>query len=217
MSRPGADKVSSIDAPETHSVDMKLEVVVIPVSDVDAAKRFYAGLDWRLDADFAVGNDFRVVQFTPPGSSCSIHFGAGVTSAAPGSAQGLYLVVTDIEAARAHLISRGANVGEIAHRNAPGSAPLGGPHPQRQSYASFASFRDPDENGWLLQEVRQRLPGRVDTEVVSFGSATELAGALRRAAAAHGADEKQTSLQDKDWPDRYAEYIMREQTGEKPS
>ena len=139
---------------------MKLEVVVIPVSDVDRAKRFYGGLGWRLDADFVVGDTFRVVQFTPPGSPCSIHFGTGVTSAAPGSARGLYLVVSDIEAARAELVGRGVDVSEVFHRAGPGKPPLSGPDPERRSYFSYATFSDPDGNGWLLQEVTTRLPGR---------------------------------------------------------
>jgi catechol 2,3-dioxygenase-like lactoylglutathione lyase family enzyme len=142
-------------------MDMKLEVVVIPVSDVDRAKSFYGKLGWRLDADFVVGDAFRGVQFTPPGSPCSIHFGKGITSAAPGSARGLFLVVSDIEAARADLIARGAAVGELFHR-VPGEAPGKGLDPMRRSYASFATFSDPDGNEWLLQEVTARLPGRVD-------------------------------------------------------
>jgi len=140
-------------------MEMKLEVVVLPVSDVDRAKRFYEQLGWRLDADFVTGPDFRVVQFTPPGSEASIHFGKGVTSAAPGSIQALYLVVHDIEAARADLMRRGVAVSEVFHMM-PGTPPLPGPDPERRSYASFATFKDPDGNGWLLQELRQRLPGR---------------------------------------------------------
>jgi catechol 2,3-dioxygenase-like lactoylglutathione lyase family enzyme len=140
-------------------MDMKLEVVVVPVSDVDRAKRFYEQLGWRLDADFVIGPDFRVVQFTPPGSAASIHFGKGVSKAAPGALQSLYLVVSDIEAARADLVRRGVAVSEIFHR-APGAEPRPGPDPERRSYQSFATFSDPDGNGWLLQEIRQRLPGR---------------------------------------------------------
>ena len=158
-----------------QTVDLKLEVVVIPVSDVDRAKRFYDGLGWRLDADFAVGDTFRVVQFTPPGSPSSIHFGTGLTSAAPGSASGLYLVVSDIEAARAELIGRGADVSEIIHRAGPGQPPISGRDPERRSYRSYASFSDPDGNGWLLQEVTERLPGRVDTDITTFTSSSELA------------------------------------------
>ena len=136
--------------PTAGTVDMKLEVVVLSASDVDRAKRFYGDLGWRLDADFAVGNEFRVVQFTPPGSPCSIHFGRGLTQAAPGSARSLYLVVSDIEAARAELVGHGVDVSEVFHRAGPGQPPLTAPDPERHSYASFASFSDPDGNGWLL-------------------------------------------------------------------
>ena len=198
---------------ESSKLDMKLEVVVIPVADVDRAKSFYGRLGWRLDADFAKGDAFRVVQFTPPGSACSIHFGKGVTSAAPGSAR-VYLVVSDIVAARDELMARGAEMSEIAHRTAPGEANLGGPHPQRQSYASFASFADPDGNSWLLQEVTKRLPGRVDADETAFVSANDLAAALRRAAAAHGEHEKRTGGHDDNWPDWYAAYMVREQAGQ---
>jgi catechol 2,3-dioxygenase-like lactoylglutathione lyase family enzyme len=197
----------------TRRVDMKLEVVVIPVSDVDRAKRFYSNLGWRLDADFVVGDEFRVVQFTPPGSPCSIHFGTGITSAVPGSAQGLYLVVSDIEAARAELVGRGVEVSEVFHRAGPGKPPLSGPDPARRSYSSFATFSDPDGNGWLLQEVTMRLPGRVDAGDTTFTSPTELAGALRRAEAAHGEHEKRTGQRDADWPSWYAEYMVAEQAG----
>jgi catechol 2,3-dioxygenase-like lactoylglutathione lyase family enzyme len=140
-------------------MDMKLEVVVLPVADVDRAKKFYEHLGWRLDADFGREPDFRVVQFTPPGSSASIHFGKGLTSSAPGAIKGLYLVVSDIEAARADIVSRGIRVSEIFH-SAPGAQHLPGPDPEHKSYQSFATFTDPDGNGWLLQEIRQRLPGR---------------------------------------------------------
>jgi catechol 2,3-dioxygenase-like lactoylglutathione lyase family enzyme len=199
----------------SHALDTKLEAVVIPVSDVDRAKRFYGGLGWRVDADFVVGDAFRVVQFTPPGSPCSIHFGKGVTSAPPGAAQGLYLVVSDVEAARAELVGRGVDVSEVFHRSGPGQPALPGPHPQRASYSSFASFSDPDGNGWLLQEITQRLPGRIDTGGTSFSSSADLAKALRRAAAAHGEHEKRTGGQrDENWPDWYAEYLVREQSGE---
>jgi catechol 2,3-dioxygenase-like lactoylglutathione lyase family enzyme len=200
-------------APSAGTVDMKLEVVVIPVSDVDRAKRFYSNLGWRLDADFVKGDAFRGVQFTPPGSSCSIHFGTGITSAVPGSAQGLYLVVSDIEAAHAELVDRGVDVGEVFHR-AVGEGPLSGPDPARRSYHSYATFSDPDGNSWLLQEVTVRLPGRVDADHTSFTSSTELATALRRAAAAHGEHEKRIGQRDEDWPDWYADYIVREQAGE---
>lgn len=204
---------------------MKLEIVVIPVSDVDRAKRFYSALGWRLDADFAAGDDFRVIQFTPPGSGCSIIFGKNVTGAAPGSAQGLYLIVSDIEAARAELLGRGVAVSEVFHGAGDvyagpdepylfGRTRAGGPDPERTSYRSFASFRDPDGNGWLFQEITARLPGRVDPNGSTFTSSAELAGALRRAAAAHGEHEKRAGGQhDATWPDWYADYIFREQTG----
>ena len=204
---------TGMQTPGTRALDLKLEVVVIPVSDVERAKRFYSGLAWRLDADFVIG-EFRVVQFTPPGSPCSIHFGKGVTTAAPGSARGLYLVVSDIEAARAELVDRGVDVSEVFHRAAPGQPPLSGPDPERRSYSSFASFSDPDGNGWLLQEITARLPGRVDADTTTFTSSTELAAALRRAAVAHGEHEKRTGgKHDENWPDWYAEYVVREQGG----
>jgi catechol 2,3-dioxygenase-like lactoylglutathione lyase family enzyme len=148
-------------------MDMRPEIVVLPVSDVDRAKQFYVGLGWRLDADFVADDDFRVVQLTPPGSPCSIIFGTGVTDAAPGSAGGLYLVVDDIEAARAELVGHGAQVSDVFHdadgvfHHAGTTARVPGPDPERRSYCSFASFSDPDGNGWLLQEVTTRLPGRV--------------------------------------------------------
>ena len=212
MSNTQVRSETAIDATRARTVDMKLEVVVIPVSDVDRAKRFYSNLGWRLDAHFVKGDAFRVVQFTPPGSSCSIHFGTGITSAVPGSAQGLYLVVPDIEAARAELVDRGVDVGEVFHR-AVGEGPLSGPDPARRSYHSYATFSDPDGNSWLLQEVTVRLPGRVGADHTTFTSSTELATALRRAATAHGEHEKRTGQHDADWPDWYAEYIVREQAG----
>ena len=213
MSSTQVRSETAIETPRARTVDMKLEVVVIPVADVDRAKRFYGDLGWRLDADFVVGDDFRVVQFTPPGSPCSIHFGKGVTSAAPGSASGLYLVVSDIEAARAELVDRGVDVSEVFHRAGPGKPPVSGPDPERRSYSSFATFSDPDGNGWLLQEVTARLPGRVDADDTTFTSSTELASALRRAEAAHGEHEKRTGQRDADWPDWYAEYMVAEQAG----
>jgi catechol 2,3-dioxygenase-like lactoylglutathione lyase family enzyme len=202
---------TAIQTPRSRGLDIRLEVVVIPVSDVDRAKRFYAGLGWRLDADFAAGDDFRVIQFTPPGSGCSVIFGKNVTGAAPGAAQGLYLVVSDIESARRELIDRGAKVSEEFHdagsvhvgADEPylfGRARLGGPDPERRSYRSFASFSDPDGNGWLLQEITARLPGRVDASETRFDSATELAATLRRAAAAHGEHEERTGQPDPNWP-----------------
>jgi catechol 2,3-dioxygenase-like lactoylglutathione lyase family enzyme len=206
-----------------RSVDMKFEIVVIPVSDVDRAKRFYGRLGWRLDADFAAGGDYRVIQFTPPGSGCSVIFGKNVTAAAPGSAQGLYLIVSDIKAARDELLARGVKIGEVFHGgnneyagpDEPylfGRLRVAGADPEHGSYRSFASFSDPDGNGWLLQEITSRLPGRVE-EDTTFVSSTELATALRRAAAAHGEHEKRIGKADENWPDWYAEYIVREQSG----
>jgi catechol 2,3-dioxygenase-like lactoylglutathione lyase family enzyme len=219
MSSTQVRSETAIETPSARRVDMKLEVVVIPVSDVDRAKRFYSNLGWRLDAEFAGGDEFRVVQFTPTGSPCSLIFGQGITSAAPGSAQGLYLIVSDIEAARAELVDLGVEVSELFHdvdgvfHHAGREGRLSGPDPARRSYASFASFNDPDGNGWLLQEVTVRLPGRVDEEDTRFTSSTELASALRRAEAAHGEHEKRTGQRDADWPNWYAEYIVREQAG----
>ena len=197
--------------PSVARVDSKLEVVVIPVSDVDRAKEFYGRLGWRLDADIRFDNGLRIVQFTPPGSSCSIQFGRNITPAAPGSAQGLYVVVSDIEAARKELIARGVEVGEVFHIG-PGGR-LSGRDPENRSYSSRASFSDPDGNGWLLQEVTTRLPGRIDAGVTSFSSATDLASALRRAETAHGEHEKRTGQRDANWSDWYASYMVAEQTG----
>jgi catechol 2,3-dioxygenase-like lactoylglutathione lyase family enzyme len=160
MSTTQAHSDAAIGTPSACMLDLKLEVVAIPVADVERAKRFYGRLGWRLDADVAGGDDLRVVQFTPPGSSCSIHFGIGITTAAPGSAQGLYLVVANVEEARAELIDRGVQVSEVFHRTAR-EGRVRGPDPQRRSYASYASFSDPDGNGWLLQEITERLAGRV--------------------------------------------------------
>ncbi|MCU1335024.1 MAG: hypothetical protein JWO19_605 [Bryobacterales bacterium] len=202
-------------------VDMKFEAVVIPVSDVDRAKAFYGTLGWRLDADFRFDNGFRVVQFTPPGSGCSIQFGANITPAVPGSAQGLYLIVSNIEAARGELVTRGVEVSEVFHPGTPGaqfqpedtSGRVGGPAPDHATYGSFATFNDPDGNGWLLQEITTRLPGRIDTAATSFGSASDLASALRRAEAAHGQHEKRTGQRDENWPDWYAAFMVAEQAG----
>ena len=194
-------------------VDLKLEVVTIPVSDVDRAKTFYESLGWRLDADFTTPSD-HVVQFTPPGSPCSIHFGTNLTTAKPGSAQGLLLIVSDIKAAREELVRRGIEASEVFHfaglnRIAP-DARLSGPAPDGGSYASFVSFSDPDGNGWLIQEVTTRLPGRV-AERTTYESASDLADAMRRAAAAHGEHEARTGGPDENWPDWYAAYIAAEQ------
>jgi catechol 2,3-dioxygenase-like lactoylglutathione lyase family enzyme len=209
------------------SVDMKLELVVIPVSDVDRAKEFYGKLGWRLDADFDSGKDFRVVQFTPPGSGGSIIFGKDVTAAAPGSAQGLYLIVSDIQAARAELAGRGVPISEVFHDGGGayagtdepylfGRVRASGPESQHRSYRSFASFHDPDGNGWLLQEITARLAGRIDSATTSFASARDLASALRRAASAHGQHEQRIGHADANWPDWYAEYMVREQNGREP-
>jgi len=205
-------------------VDMKFEIVVIPVSDIDRAKEFYGRLGWRLDADFATGDDFRVMQFTPHGSGCSVIFGKNVTAAAPGSAQGLYLIVSDIAAARKELLGRGVEISEVFHdasgvyagTDEPylfGRRRLSGPDPEHRSYRSFASFSDPDGNGWLLQEITTRLPGRIDSATTTFASANDLASAFRRAEAAHGEHEKRTGQRDANWPDWYAAYMMAEQAG----
>jgi len=201
--------VRSID-PSVAGVDLKLEVVVIPVSDVDRAKDFYAKLGWRLDADFRFDNGTRIVQFTPHGSGCSVQFGKNLTSAAPGSGEG-YLIVSDIVAARDAMVAAGIEVGEIFHLG-PGGR-LNGPDPDHRSYFSRATFSDPDANGWLLQEVTTRLPGRIDTGITSFGSASDLASALSRASAAHGEHEKRISAADPNWPDWYAAYMVAEQAG----
>ena len=206
------------------AVDMKFEIVVIPVSDVDRAKAFYENLGWRLDADFAHGTDWRVIQFTPPGSACSVIFGKNVTAAAPGSAQGLYLIVSEIETARDELLRRGVQVSEVFHdatdvHDGPdeaylfGRRRLSGADPEHRSYHSYASFRDPDGNGWLFQEITTRLPGRIDSATTTFASANDLASALRRAEAAHGLHEKRTGQRDENWPDWYAAYMVAEQTG----
>jgi catechol 2,3-dioxygenase-like lactoylglutathione lyase family enzyme len=201
-------------------VDLKLEVVVIPVSDVDRSKEFYGSLGWRLDADFPFDNGFRVVQFTPPGSGCSIQFGTDMTPAAPGSAQNLYLVVSDIQAARDELAGLGVEVSEVFHPAAPGAqfrpdpgGRLGGRSTQLESYGTFATFSDPDGNGWLLQEVTARLPGRIDAAGTTFASIADLANAMRRAEAAHGEHEQRTGVRDENWPDWYAAYMVAEQAG----
>jgi catechol 2,3-dioxygenase-like lactoylglutathione lyase family enzyme len=210
---------------QAHSaatVDMQLEVLVLPVSDVDKAKAFYFGLGWRLDAD-RTGDAFRLVQFTPPGSGCSIQFGTNLTTAPPGSAQGLLLIVSDIQAARTAVVSSGAEVSEVFHcatgtacrfRDGTGEFErVSGTAPGHASYASFAAFADPDGNGWILQEVTTRLPGRVDPQQTSFRSASELADAMRRASAAHGEHEKRIGHADANWPDWYAQYMVAEQSG----
>jgi catechol 2,3-dioxygenase-like lactoylglutathione lyase family enzyme len=202
-------------------VDTKIEAIVIPVADVDRAKKFYANLRWRLDADFPFETGFRIVQVTPPGSGCSIQFGTKITSAAPGSAHGLYLIVSDIQAAHDELVALGVKVSEVFHAGTPGaqfqpdgtSGRIGGPAPDHASYGSFATFSDPDGHGWLLQEVTARLPGRIDLAGTAFASANDLASALRRAETAHGQHEKRTGQSDANWPAWYAEYMVAEQAG----
>jgi predicted enzyme related to lactoylglutathione lyase len=206
-------------------MDLKFEVVVIPVSDVDRAKEFYARLGWRFDIDSGSNKDYRLVQFTPPGSACSIIFGKNVTSALPGSVQGLYLIVSDIEAAREELLARGVEISKAFHADSGvydgpdepflfGRRRVSGPDPRHVSYHSYASFQDPDGNRWLLQEVTTRLPGHMDPNVTNFVSVDDLASALERAAAAHGQLEGGIGQHDKNWSHWYAEYMVREQAGE---
>jgi catechol 2,3-dioxygenase-like lactoylglutathione lyase family enzyme len=188
MSNTRARSETAFNSPKTRGVDMKLEIVVIPVSDVDRAKRFYGGLGWRLDADVSKGNNFRVLQFMPSGSSCSIIFGTGVTAAVPGSAQGLHLIVSDIEAARSELVNHGVNVSEVFHdaggvfHHVDGECLVSGLDPQRAGYTSYASFNDPDGNAWVLQEVTERLSGGVKAGDTRF--TTQLVNAALRMAAA---------------------------------
>ena len=204
--------------PSAGMVDTKLEVVVIPVSDVDRAKRFYGSLGWRLDADFAFDNGFRVVQFTPPGSGCSVQFGTNITSAAPGSAQGLYLIVSEIEAARDELVARGAAISEVFHAGTPGaqfqrdgtSGRLSGPAPDRASYRTFASFSDPDGNSWLLQEIKTRLPGRG----LSNSDVATLTDLLRETEERHGKYEPTAPKHH--WSAWYAAYIVAREMGKTP-
>ena len=202
---------------EEAMVDLKLEVVVIPVADAERSKQFYTGLGWRLDADFAFDDGFRIVQLTPPGSGTSIQFGSNVSTQAPGSIEGLYLVVSDISAARAELVSRGVEVSEVFHERVPGGRfheadREAGPSPEG-TYRSFASFSDPDGNGWLLQEITNRLPGRVDPATTTYSSVNDLMSALIRAATAHGEHEKRTGEADPEWPAWYAAYMVAEQAG----
>jgi len=218
----------SSDASGTASVgrvDAKLEVIVIPVSDVDRAKEFYGRLGWRLDADRA-DEEFRLIQFTPPGSGCAVQFGTNLTPAEPASAQASLLIVSDIEAAHDELVRRGVEVSEVFHcatgtvcrfRDGEGVFQrVSGPAPDHTSYSSFAAFSDPDGNSWVFQEVTTRLPGRIDPAATSFGSATDLASAMVRAAAAHGEHEKRIGAADPDWPDWYAAYMVAEQAGTEP-
>jgi catechol 2,3-dioxygenase-like lactoylglutathione lyase family enzyme len=212
--------------PKPAAVDMKFEIVVIPVSDIDRAKDFYLKLGWRLDADYETDDkDFRVIQFTPPGSGCSIIFGKRVTAAVPGTSRGLYLIVSDIEAARKELQDRGIDVSDVFHSDGVyagsdepylfGQHRVSGPDANHGSYRSFASFNDPDGNGWLFQEITSRLPGRIDSAATTFASIKDLANAMRRAEAAHGEHEKRLGSRDENWPDWYAEYMAHEQSGEK--
>lgn len=206
-------------AASAQKIDMKLEVIVIPVADIERAKAFYTRLGWRLDIDLATTPDFRVVHFTPPGSACSILFGKGLTHDKPGTAQGLHLTVSDVVAAQADLVARGIDVSEVFHdaggvfHHAGTEARVSGPQPERRSYGSFATFSDSEGNGWAFQEITTRLPGRVDASGAQFSSQADLAGALRRAAAAHGEHEKVTGKHDDNWPDWYAAYLVAEQAG----
>jgi catechol 2,3-dioxygenase-like lactoylglutathione lyase family enzyme len=221
MTATGSTTETATRDPHTATVDMKLEAVVIPVADADRSKGFYDRLGWRLDADFAFDNGFRVVQFTPPGSAASIQFGSKITAAAPGSARGLYLVVSDIQAARDMLAGLGVEISEVFHPGTPGAQfaehaldHLSGPAPDHATYSSFAIFSDPDGNEWLLQEVTERLPGRIDAAETTFASTPDLANAMRRASIAHGEHEKrQGGEYDVNWPDWYAAYMVAEQAG----
>lgn len=196
------------------TVDLKLEVVTIPVTDLDRAKKFYDGLGWRLDADFVLGGR-RAIQFTPPGSGCSIHFAAATTDTPAGSAQGLFLVVDNLDTACADLSKRGVDIGEVFHLTSDGRGT--GPSPDHQTYNSYATFSDPDGNGWVIQEITTRLPGRIDIGTTAFASVLDLADALRRAAVAHGEHEKRLGVEfDANWPDWYAEFLASEQAGTPP-
>ena len=205
----------------TATADMKLEVVVIPVADADRSKTFYKKLGWRLDADFAFDNGFRVVQFTPPGSGASIQFGSKITSAPPGAGLGLYLIVSDIQAAHDEFAGLGVAISDVFHAGAPGAQfqrdradRVSGLAPEHATYGSFATFSDPDGNEWLMQEVTERLPGRVDASETTFASTADLANAMRRASIAHGEHEKrQGGEYDVNWPDWYAAYMVAEQAG----
>src|SRR3954447_2318431 len=212
-------EMAPAQASERNASDFKLEVVVLPVTDVDRAKRFYTSLGWREDADFATSDEFRVVQVTPPGSQASVIFGTGVTAATPGSVEDLQLTVFDIDRARDELVARGVDVSEVFHdaggvfHHAGTEARVAGAAPAHADYGSFASFRDPDGNGWLLQEIKVRLPGRVSA-TTQYDDAPDLAKALTRAAAAHGEHEGRTGAPDPDWPDWYADYMVRERAGD---
>jgi catechol 2,3-dioxygenase-like lactoylglutathione lyase family enzyme len=226
MSTKEVSKNEGTKSTSVADLDTKLEIVAIPVSDIDRAKEFYSGLGWRLDADYDNGSDFRIIQFTPPGSGCSVIFGRNVTGAAPGSARGLYLIVSDIQAARNDLFRRGVKISEVFHGAGDvyagpdepylfGRIRVNGPDPEHRSYRSFASFSDPDGNGWLFQEITTRQPGRIDATATTFASANDLASAFRRAEAAHGEHEKRTGQRDENWPEWYAAYMVAEQSGAK--
>jgi len=215
MSTTQTSNEHATDTPPAAKVDLKLEVVVIPVSDVDRAKRFYGSLGWRLDADFTFDNGFRVVQFTPPGSGCSVQFGTNITSAAPGSAQGTYLIVSEIDAARDELVARGAKISEVFHAGTPGaqfqrdgtSGRVSGPAPDHASYRSFATFSDPDGNSFLLQEIKTRLPGR-GLSNLDVPTLTEL---LRETEKRHG--EYEPTAPKHHWSGWYAAFIVARQQG----
>jgi catechol 2,3-dioxygenase-like lactoylglutathione lyase family enzyme len=211
-----------VEAQKAARLDMKFEVVVIPVSDVGRAADFYGKLGWRVDADI-VNGESRILQFTPPGSPASIVFGTGLTPSAPGTAQYLHLIVSDIEAAQRELAGKGVATSGIFHDAAGGynrfnpAQRASGPDPARRTYASFLTFNDPDGNGWILQEITNRFPGRMDPDATTFTSAADLAGAMRRAAMAHGEHEKRTGgVHDENWPDWYAAYMVAEQSGAPP-
>lgn len=218
MATPGALASSRpISGATGERVDMKLEVIVIPVADISRSKEFYTRLGWRLDADFPYDNGFRVIQFTPPGSGCSVQFGSKMTSAAPGSAQGLYLVVPDVEAARKELVARGIGVSDVFHPGTPGaqflsdgSGRTSGTALGHATYGSFATFRDPDGNGWLFQEVTTRLPGR-GLGNLDVATLSEL---LREAEKHHG--EYEPIAPKHQWSDWYAAYIVARQEGKTP-
>ena len=190
------------------NVDMKLEVVTIPVSDIDRATEFYVGLGWRQDVT-PPGSG--IVQLTPSGSGCSVQFGTNRTSAEPGSAQNTFLIVTDIQAAYDYLVGRGIQVSGVFHLGPDG--PVSGAAPEHASYGSLATFSDPDGNTWLLQEITTRLPGRIDAAETAFASTPDLANAMRRASVAHGEHEKRIGEADENWPDWYAAYMVAEQAG----
>jgi catechol 2,3-dioxygenase-like lactoylglutathione lyase family enzyme len=211
------DKASDKEAGGSARIDTKIEVVVIPVADVDRSKEFYTRLGWRLDADFPYDNGFRVVQFTPPGSGCSVQFGTKMTPAAPGSAQGLYLIVSNVELSRRDLAARGIDVSEVFHPGTPGaqfrvdgSGRISGPAPEHATYGSFATFRDPDGNGWLFQEVTTRLRGR---GLSNFDVAT-LTELLQETEKRHG--EYEPTAPKHHWSGWYAAYIVARQDGKTP-